>query len=237
MAVVEHDAVGEFDIPKDAPPQDDVLVIERHLLVVELGRSIKGVDELVGALVVDGESERFESGIVLVLQLTHIFVEALIFQIGFPVQVFRLDEDVALRVGSLNDEQVCGNGLVLVNSDEVSDEEIGPTYIVGALLNEVSLAVVFFEVGTMALIVFSEVLNHGDADNDGKGPEDNWLSVGDANGMDHLHGAYHEKVDVGELGELFQEIKGNEGEGSILCGADRIIGDLVVRDIGNNHAI
>lgn len=78
-------------------------------------------------------------------------------------------------------------------------------------------------VGLVPLIVFKDIFDHGDCDDEGEGHQHDWLASRYRDVGDHLHEGDQQEVHIRQLGELLQEVLGQEGQEGVLRGLHLVV--------------
>ena len=83
--------------------------------------------------------------------------------------------------------------------------------------------VVLFLVGLVSLEVLADVLDHAHGDHKSEGVEHHWLASGDRDQIDHLQEHDDQIENVRHLGELKEQVLGQEVKHCVLGGLDAIL--------------
>ena len=83
--------------------------------------------------------------------------------------------------------------------------------------------VVFFLVGLVSLEVLANVLDHAHGDHKCEGVEHHWLASCDRDQIDHLQEHDYQIENVRHLGELKEQVLGQEVQHRVLGGLDAIL--------------
>jgi len=153
-----------------------------------------------------------------------VFDHLLVLQVALPVERLGFHEDLVGFVLRPDDQDVGRQVLVVLEDDHVADQHFGPLDRNHCFVpDHVANVVVLHVVRTRPLLVFLEVFDHREYDDDCQWKQRGGDPVCDRYHGDHLQDADEHELNVGNLLELFLKIYIDKRIVRLLCRTNFIV--------------
>jgi hypothetical protein len=141
-------------------------------------------------------------------------------QVGLTVQVLGLNVADAFSPRGVEEHQISWEKLILEHFYNAADTHFFPWLLLkeaSGRVENLSVSVVLLLVGFMPLDILEEVLDGRYSAHEEQGKQNGGLTSGDRDRGDDLQDHNKEEIDVGQLGELVEQVLWQEVEEGILA--------------------